>query len=104
MLCHHVVKRERLTIGELCGYLLGKLLVALCRIRRCLGLCSVLLEHVELMGNLASKVLWSVLLGVIVVPERGLDDLGRDFTSDVHQSGEHLVVGELKLGASGSHS
>lgn len=103
VLNHHVVERERFAIGELGSNLFGKLLVLERRFRRCFGLGSVLLEHVELMGNLAGKVLGRVLLGVIVVPKRGLDDLGRDFARHVHQSGEHLVVGELKLGASGSH-
>nr|DAG95916.1 MAG TPA: hypothetical protein [Herelleviridae sp.] len=103
MLNHNVVEREWLTIGELSCHLFSKHLVELSRIRRLLGLGSVLLENVELVGNLAGKVLGRVLLGVIIVPQRGLDDLGRDFTRHVHQSGEHLIVGELKLGASGSH-
>lgn len=103
VLNHHVVERERLTIRELSGHLLGKRLVELSRLRRCLGLCGVLLENVELMGNLAGEVLGRVLLGVIVVPQRGLDDLGRDIARNAHQSGEHLIVGELKFSASGSH-
>ena len=57
----------------------------------------------ELVGNLAGKVLGRMLLGVIVIPQRGLDDLGRNFARNAHQSGEHLIVGELKFGASGSH-
>lgn len=103
VLAHNVVERERFAIGELGRNLLGERLVKLCRLARCLGLGSVILEHVELMRDLASKVLGSVLLGVVVVPQRGLDDLGRDFARNAHQSGEHLIVGELKLGASGSH-
>lgn len=103
MLNHNIVERERLTIRELSGHLLGKCLVELSRLRRCLGLGGVFLEHVELVGNLAGKVLGRVLLGVIVVPKRGLDDLGRNLARHVHQSGEHLIVGELKFGASGSH-
>ena len=104
VLNHHVVERERFAIGELGRNLLGKRLVKLGRLARRLGFGGVLLENVELVGNLASKVLGRVLLGVIVVPKRGLDDLGRDFARHVHESREHLVVGELKLGASGSHS
>ena len=104
VLAHNVVERERLAIGELGCNLLSKRLVELSRLRRCLGLGGVLLEHVELVGNLASKVLGRVLLGVIVVPKRGLDDLGRDLARHVHESREHLVVGELELSASGSHS
>ena len=104
VLNHHVVERERCAIGELGCNLLGKRLVKLGRLARCLGLGSVLLEHVELVGNLAGKVLGRMLLGVIVVPKRGLDDLGRDIARNAHQSCKHLVVGELKLGASGSHS
>ena len=104
MLCHHVIQRKRLTIGELGGNLLGERLVQQGRLARRLGLGRVLLENVELMGNLAGKVLGSVLLGVIVVPKRLGDDLGRDIASDVHQSGKHLVIGELILSASGSHS
>lgn len=103
MLCHHVIKRERFTIRELGSNLLGERLVQQSRLARSLGLCRVLLEHVELVGNLAGKVLGSVLLGVIVVPKRLGDDLGRDITRDVHDSREHLVIGELILGASGSH-
>ena len=103
VLNHHVVERERCAIGELGCNLLGKCLVELSRLRRSLGLGGVFLENVELVGNLASKVLGRVLLGVIVVPKRGLDDLGRDFARHVHESREHLIVGELKLGASGSH-
>ena len=57
----------------------------------------------ELVGNLAGKVLGRVLLGVIVVPQSLGDNLGRDIAGDVHESREHLVVGELILGASGSH-
>lgn len=103
VLNHHVVERERRAIGELGCNLLGKRLVKLgCLVWR-LGLGSVLLEHVELMRNLAGKVLGSVLLGVIVVPQRGFDDLGRNLARHAHQSGEHLVIGELKLSASGSH-
>lgn len=104
VLNHHVVERERCSIGELGCNLLGKRLVKLGRLAWRLGLGGVLLENVELVGNLASKVLGRVLLGVVVVPQRGLDDLGRDFARHVHESREHLVVGELKLGASGSHS
>ena len=100
---HNVVERERLTFRELSGHLLGKRLVELSRLRRCLGLGGVLLENVELVGNLAGKVLGRMLLGVIVVPKRGFDDLGRDLASHVHEDREHLIVGELKLGASGSH-
>ena len=103
VLNHHVVERERLAIGELGCNLLGKRLVKLGRLAWRLGLGGVLLENVKLVGNLASKVLGRVLLGVIVVPKRGLDDLGRDFARHVHESREHLVVGELKLGTSGSH-
>lgn len=103
VLNHHVVERERCSIGELGCNLLGKRLVKLGRLAWRLGLGGVLLENVELVGNLASKVLGRVLLGVVVVPQRGLDDLGRDFARHVHESREHLVVGELKLGASGSH-
>lgn len=103
VLDHNVVERERLAIGELCRDLLGKRFIKLGRLARCLGLGGVLLENVELMRNLAGKVLGRVLLGVIVVPQRGLDDLGRDFARHVHESREHLVVGELELSASGSH-
>lgn len=101
---HHVVEREWFAIGELGCDLLGKRLVKLGHLAWRLGLGSVLLENVELVGNLAGKVLGSVLLGVVVVPKRGLDDLGRDLARHVHESREHLVVGELKLSASGSHS
>ena len=104
MLNHNVVERERLTVRELGGYLLGKRLILQGRLGGRLGLGGVLLEHVELVGNLAGKVLGRVLLGVVVVPQRGLDDLGRDIARNAHQSGEHLVVGELELSASGSHS
>ena len=103
VLNHHVVERERFAIGELGCNLLGKRLVELSSLARCLGLGSVLLEHVELMRNLAGKVFGRVLLGVIIVPQRGLDNLWRDFARHVHESREHLVVGELELGASGSH-
>ena len=103
VLNHHVVEREWLAIGELGCNLLGKRLVKLGRLARRLGLGGVFLENVELVGNLAGKVLGRMLLGVIVVPERGLDDLGRDLARHAHESSEHLVVGELKLGASGSH-
>ena len=104
VLNHNIVERERCAVRELGGYLLSESLILQSRLGWCLGLGGVLLEHVELMGNLAGKVLGRVLLGVVVVPQRGLDDLGRDLARHVHQSGEHLVVGELKLGASGSHS
>lgn len=103
VLNHHVVEREWLAIGELGCNLLGKRLVKLGRLARRLGLGGVFLENVELVGNLASKVLGRMLLGVIVVPKRGLDDLGRDLARHVHESCEHLVIGELKFGASGSH-
>ena len=103
VLNHHVVERERLAIGELGCNLLGKRLVKLGSLAWRFGLGGVLLENVKLVENLASKVLGRVLLGVIVVPKRGLDDLGRDFARHVHESREHLVVGELKLGTSGSH-
>lgn len=103
VLNHHVVERERFAIGELGRNLLGKRLVKLGRLARCLGLGGVFLENVKLVGNLASKVLGRMLLGVIVIPQRGLDNLGRDFARHVHEGREHLVVGELELGASGSH-
>ena len=103
VVAHNVVEREWLTIGELGCNLLGKRLIKLRRLRRSLGLGGVLLENVELVRDLAGKVLGRVLLGVIVVPERGLDDLGRDLARHAHESSEHLVVGELKLSASGSH-
>ena len=103
VLAHNIVERERLTVGELGGYLLSESLILQGRLGGRLGLGGVLLEHVELVGNLAGKVLGRVLLGVVVVPQRGLDNLGRDFARNAHQSSEHLVVGELKLGASGSH-
>lgn len=103
VLNHHVVEREWLAIGEFGCNLLGKRLVKLGRLARRLGLGGVFLENVELVGNLASKVLGRMLLGVIVVPKRGLDDLGRDLARHVHESREHLVIGELKFGASGSH-
>ena len=104
VLNHNIVERERLTVREFGRNLLSESLVLQGRLGGCLGLGCVLLEHVELVGNLAGKVLGCVLLGVVVVPQRGLDNLGRDFARHVHQSGEHLVIGELKLGASGSHS
>ncbi len=104
MLRHHVIERKRLTIGKLKRHLLGERLVQLSRLRWRLGLGGALLENMELVRNLAGKVLGSVLLGVIVVPKSLGDSLGRDTASDVHQSGKHLVVGELELGASGSHS
>lgn len=104
MLCHHVVQCERLTVGKLKRYLFGKRLIELGRLRRCLGLGGVLFENMELMRNLAGKVLGSMLLWVIVVPKSLGDDLGRDIASDVHERREHLIVGELVLGASGSHS
>lgn len=104
VLAHNVVERERFAIGELGGNLFGERLIELGSLAWRLGLGGVLLENVELVGNLASKVLGRVLLGVIVVPKRGLDDLGRDLARHVHESSEHLVIGELKLGASGSHS
>ena len=103
VLNHHVVEREWFAIGELGCNLLGKRLVELSCLRRSLGLGGVLLENVELMGNLAGKVLGRVLLGVIVVSKRGLDDLGRNIARHVHESREHLVVSELELSASGSH-
>lgn len=103
MLGHNIVERERLTVRELGCYLLGKRLVLERRLGGRLGLGCVLLEDVELVRDLASKVLGRVLIGVIVVPQRGLDDLGRNLARDVHESREHLVVGELELGASGSH-
>ena len=104
MLGHNVVERKGFTVRELGGNLFGKLLIKLSRLGRSLGLGGVLLENVELVRNLAGKVLRRVLLGVIVVPKRGLDSLGRDFARDAHEGREHLIVGELKLGASGSHS
>lgn len=103
VLNHHIVERERLTVRELGCYLLGKRLILQGRLGGRLGLGGVLLENVELVGNLARKVLGRVLLGVIVIPQRGLDDLGRNLARDVHESRKHLVIGELKLGASGSH-
>lgn len=103
VLNHHVVERERFAIGELGCNLLGKRFIKLGRLARYLGLGGVLLENVELMRNLAGKVLGRVLLGVIVIPQRGLDNLGRDFARHVHEGREHLVVGELELSASGSH-
>lgn len=103
VLNHHVIERERFAIGELGCNLLGKRLVELSRLRRSLGLGGVFLENVELMRNLACKVLGRVLLGVIVIPQRGLDNLGRDFARHVHEGREHLVVGELELSAGGSH-
>ena len=103
VLNHHIVERERLAIGELCRDLLGKRFIKLGCLARRFGLSSVLLEHVDLMRNLAGKVLGRVLLGVIVVPQRGLDDLGRNLARHVHESREHLIVGELELSASGSH-
>lgn len=103
VLNHHVVERERLTVRELCRYLLGKRLVLERRLGVRLGLGCVLLEDVELVRDLARKVLGRVLLGVIVVPQRGLDDLGRNLARHVHEGREHLVVGELELSASGSH-
>ena len=103
VLNHNIVERERLTVREFGGNLLSKRLVLQGRLGGCLGLGGVLLEHVELVGNLAGKVLGRVLLGVVIVPQCGLDNLGRDIARNARQSGEHLVVGELKLGASGSH-
>lgn len=104
VLGHNIVERERLTVRELCRYLLGERLVLKSRLGGRLGLGGVLLEDVELVRDLVGKVLGRVLLGVIVVPQRGLDDLGRNLARDVHESREHLIVGELKLSASGSHS
>ena len=100
---HNLCERERFTVRVSCRELFGCCTVLKRRLARSLGFCCVLLENVELVRDLTGKVLGRVLLGVIVIPERGLDDLGRDFAHHVHQSGKHLVVGELKLGASGSH-
>ena len=103
-LCHNLGEREWLAVRVSCRELFGCCTVFKRRLARRLGLGGVLLENVELVGNLASKVLGRVLLGVVVVPQRGLDDLGRDIARNAHQSCKHLVVGELKLSVSGSHS
>lgn len=103
VLGHNIVECERLTVRELCRYLLGERLVLKCRLGGRLGLGCVLLEDVKLVRDLAGKVLGRVLVRVIVIPKCGLDDLGRDLACNVHESREHLVVGELELGSSGSH-
>ena len=102
-LCHNLGEREWLAIRVSCCELFGCCAILKRCLARRLGLGGVLLENVELVGDLAGKVLGRVLLGVIVVPQRGLDNLGRDLASHVHEDREHLIVGELKLGASGSH-
>lgn len=104
VLNHHVVEREWLAIGELGCNLLGKRLVKLGRLARRLGLGGVFLENVELVGNLAVKVLDRMNVCLIGIAQNLTNEvighaLGATFGKDC----KHLIVGELKFGASGSH-
>ena len=104
MLDHNIVERERLTIRELSGHLLGKRLVELSRLRQCLGLGGVFLEHVELVRDLTVEVLDCMDVCLIVIAHDLTDKVvGYALGAALCKDGEHLVVGELELGASGSH-
>ena len=104
MLNHNIVERERLTIRELSCNLFGKRLVKLGRLARRLGLGGVLLEDVELVGNLTVEVLDCMDICLIGIAHDLADKvIGYALSAALRKDGEHLIVGVLKLGASGSH-
>ena len=103
-LCHNLGEREWLAVRVSCRELFGCCAVLKRRLARRLGLGGVLLEHVVLMRNFAVKVLDRMNVCLIGVAQNLTNEvIGHALGTAFGKDREHLVVGKLKLGASGSH-
>ena len=103
-LCHNLGEREWLAVRVSCREFFGCCAILKRRLARRLGLGFVLLEDMVLMRNLAVKVLNRMNVCLIGIAHDLADKVvGYALGAALRKDGEHLVVGELKLGASGSH-
>ena len=103
-LCHNLGEREWLAVRVSCRELFGCCTVFKRRLARRLGLGCVLLEHVVLMRDLTVEVLDCMNVCLIGVAQNLTNEvIGHALGAAFGKDREHLVVGELKLGASGSH-
>lgn len=103
-LCHNLSESKRLAVCVSCRELFGCCTVLKRRLRRSLGLCRVLLEDVELVGNLTVEVLDCMDICLIGIAHDLADKVvGYALSAALRKDGEHLIVGVLKLGASGNH-
>ena len=103
-LCHNLGERERFAVRVSCRELFGCCTVLKCCLARCLGLGGVLFENVVLMRNLAVKVLDRMDVCLVGIAQNLTNEvIGHALGAALGKDGKHLVVGELELGASGSH-
>lgn len=101
---HNLGERERLTVRVSCRELFGCCTILKRRLRRSFGLCRVLLEDVELVRDLTVEVLDCMDVCLIGIAHDLADKVvGYALSAALRKDGEHLVVGELELSASGSH-
>nr|DAW77126.1 MAG TPA: hypothetical protein [Caudoviricetes sp.] len=104
-LCHNLGEREWLAVRVSCRELFGCCTVFKRRLAWRLGLGCVLFEHVVLMRNLAVKVLDRMNVCLIGIAKNLTNEvIGHALGAAFGKDREHLIVGELKLSASGSHS
>lgn len=103
-LCHNLGEREWLTVRVSCRELFGCCPVFKRRLARRLGLGCVLLEHVVLMRDLTVEVLDCMDVCLIGIAKNLTNEvIGHALGAAFGKDREHLVIGELKLSASGSH-
>lgn len=101
---HNLGERERLTVRVSCRELFGCCTVLKRRLRRSFGLCHVLLEDVEFVRDLTVEVLDCMDVCLIGIAHDLADKVvGYALSAALRKDGEHLVIGVLELGASGSH-
>lgn len=101
---HNFGERERLAVRVSCRELFGCCAVLKRRLRRSFGLCRVLLEGVEFVRDLTVEVLDCMDVCLIGIAHDLADKVvGYALGAALRKDGKHLIVGERKLGASGSH-